>query len=177
MECKRWRSRGACLSPRAGGRGPGAARAAASAGVRSAFRPQPKPLFGFRQWLTPRKSALASRVLPPLVARANPFARYRPSTWRDTPRAPLPVRVSWVGTESGQEAWRELARAHRLRGTGRRTEDRGEHGRREYERGAGARHGDAYRGSCHVVCRWKGWPRRVRVGWLCVAVAWSCRQM
>jgi len=59
------------------------------------------------------------------------------------------------------------ARAHLLRGTGRGAEDGGEQGRREYERGAGARHGDGCRGSCHFWCRWEGRPRRLRVAWTC----------
>jgi hypothetical protein len=63
------------------------------------------------------------------------------------------VSLGW-GPSRGRrgEAWRALARAHRLRGTWRGTEDRGEQGRREHECGAGARHGDARRGSRHVCC-------------------------
>jgi hypothetical protein len=86
------------LAPR---RGPGAARAAASGGL-VGLQTLGQPLFGFRRWLALRKSALATRVAPPLVARATPFARYRPSSWRDSPRAPLLVRVYWVGPSQGK---------------------------------------------------------------------------
>jgi hypothetical protein len=135
-------------------RGPGAARAAANGGgFGRPSDPTGNLCLGVGGgW--PHGRARSFHVFP------RPSSPERPSSHAIVSRLGVmlharrfhSVPLGW-GPSQGRRRGGRWRRAHRLRCTGRGAENGGEQGHCEYECGAGARHGDACRGSCHICCR------------------------
>ena len=113
-----------------------------------------------------RKSALASRGSPPLVGRATPLARHRPSTWRDTSRAPIQSVSLWWGPSQGRRRGQRLQglTCCAAQGAGQRTAASNAVASMSTARGRGM----ATRAEAVMYVNVEEeWVRRVRVAWAC----------